>query len=491
MKKQAVAVRAVLSKVNQTSLSDVKVVAVYRDRLDFLKMSPVCPNPFPPFLVQMFYRTRVSNVKAHEEFWSLVSTPRFQSEGVDENIPEERLKLVGGRLASCLAQAPDLDKARESVLACLRAGPLDVVKSGFEDDEELCTLHMPRLYVMTSLGKGMKLSIQDRQAKLKAAAATAEANPLLKWVREFPHGRKILQQSVSLGTRLEEEADKFDEIKILLDGALSPALWVSVQDKMHLLHASHKVSVGEVITSQKLTDLMSVMINAFCKAHADLSLIPAALDDLATCQKLSALHQLHEVSKDYCEVYTELMDMLSFRKDFAEYEPGKLEMTENMAVKMHTALMSFEKDKQQHVLSLVEHAEGAHAAQQIKIFYEQAKETPQSASLEQLSKESISGTLASMNEIIKGVFSSSLDIDFNNSQALQAMAAIPSLSDVPHSLSVLRDLHGPNIQKELHELEYFAAALQTIQAAAKSAVQRSTLGKKDIEKKRQTKNCLD
>ena len=78
LKKQAVAVRAVLGKVNQSGLSDPKVVTVYCDRMDFLKLVPVCPNPFPAFLVQMFYRTRVSNVKSNEEFWSLVTTSKFQ-----------------------------------------------------------------------------------------------------------------------------------------------------------------------------------------------------------------------------------------------------------------------------------------------------------------------------------------------------------------------------------------------------------------------------
>lgn len=471
LEKQATAVKLLLGNFRQTSFSDPKVLAVYRERMDLLRMEPVGPNPFPPFIQEMMYRTRVTEAKSHDNCWSLVTDAKFEEEDfTNDLVKDERVRLVGLRLGSCL-QAPDFEQAKEAVSCCLKAGSSSQVAKQILD-KDLVATHIPRVYMLASIGKGMQLSVHARQQKLSDALSTVYRTPLMNGVREFPLCWNITQQARGVALKLSEEAGTFEEIKSLLNAATSPADWVALQGKVDELHASRKAVVGEVITSEKLTALLQRMVCLLCECYANDSLTEYALRQFTQCEGLSVLHKLHETTRHYSEVYTDIGVVLTFKKDFNEIGEAS-EMDEPWAVRMHTTLASFEKEQQQSVLELCRSAVGDAGADRIQNCYKLAQEDRKATQLEKASKASIKGTVDCITQLLRDEFGGKLQINFDDKLKLERMATMKlhgDGADVGHAVSVLTNLK--DCMDELHEMEFNAAAIQLCQAASLLAVER-------------------
>ena len=166
--------------------------------------------------------------------------------------------------------------------------------------------------MLASMGKGMKVSVHERRQKLNDALGTVESNPLITFAREFPFGRKLLQQAIGSKRKLGEEAGKYDDIRTKMNNAVEPEHFVALQAQVNLLHTSHRAHV----TSEKLSALLARMVILFCECYKNKSLIPDAVSKFTQCEGLSDLHILHEASQHYSEVYTELIVMVGFLTDF-------------------------------------------------------------------------------------------------------------------------------------------------------------------------------
>lgn len=116
LEKRAKVVQKVLTKVHATGLADVATVRCYDEQVNWLRMEPSAPNPFPLFFRELMHSQGLANVPSMGEFWGAMENSVLEGFCSGSDIAPKQLKLLEEKLALLTMPPAEMSKSKNGLV---------------------------------------------------------------------------------------------------------------------------------------------------------------------------------------------------------------------------------------------------------------------------------------------------------------------------------------------------------------------------------------